>query len=163
AGDPFHMDRPGPRHEAYPIGTAILQVPFFLVAHGVVLAANVFGAGIPSHGYTLLDQRLTLFGPLLAGFATVAFPYPIPPRPRSPPPPPPRPRPPRPAPARPPPPPPPPAPGPRLPRPRGPAPHRPRGPPARPPCPPPLVPPRRPRRGRRAHAPPGGRFRHPPR
>src|SRR5262249_36600323 len=75
AGDPFHMDRPGPRHEAYPIGTAILQVPFFLVAHGVVLAANVFGAGIPSHGYTLLDQRLTLFGALLAGFASVVFAY----------------------------------------------------------------------------------------
>src|SRR5262249_23324511 len=69
AGDPFHMDRPGPRHEAYPIGTAILQVPFFLVAHGAVLVANVFGAGIPTHGYTLLDQRLTLFGALLAAFA----------------------------------------------------------------------------------------------
>jgi hypothetical protein len=75
AGDPFNMDRPGPRHEAYPIGTALLQVPFFLVAHGVVLIANVFGAGIPTHGYTLLDQRLTLFGAVLAGFASCVFAY----------------------------------------------------------------------------------------
>lgn len=75
AGDPFHMDRPGPRHEAYPIGTAIVQIPFFLVAHGVVLVANVFGAGIPTHGYTLLDERLTLFGALLAGFASAVLAY----------------------------------------------------------------------------------------
>ena len=78
-GDPFNNARSHP-HDAehvwiYPVGTAILQAPFFLVGHAAVLVADAFGAGIPTHGYTRVHQRFTFVGAVLAAFGTLVFGY----------------------------------------------------------------------------------------
>ena len=63
------------RRPIYPIGTSILQIPTFLVAHASAAVGNLFGAGIGMHGYTLWHQRITFLGALLAGFFTLLLSY----------------------------------------------------------------------------------------
>ncbi len=79
AGDPFGLrgkiQPPTGRHAIYPVGTSILQIPFFLVAQGAAAVADVFGAGIPLHGHTYFHQRVTFLGAMLAGFFTMVLGY----------------------------------------------------------------------------------------
>jgi hypothetical protein len=78
AGDPFGLAARRTvtgRAWIYPIGTAILQIPFFLAAEGMAATADLFGAHIPLHGYSLFHQRVTFFGALLAGFLSLVVGY----------------------------------------------------------------------------------------
>jgi hypothetical protein len=59
----------------YPIGPSLVQMPLFLVAHAGAWVANLFGAGIPMHGYTLWHQRITFLGAVLAGFFALLLGY----------------------------------------------------------------------------------------
>ncbi|HUH03477.1 MAG TPA: hypothetical protein VML75_15880, partial [Kofleriaceae bacterium] len=43
------------------VGQVLIQAPVFAAAHGASKVANLFGANIPSHGYTLFHQRIVLF------------------------------------------------------------------------------------------------------
>jgi hypothetical protein len=76
-GDPFNNGptKIGPSGYSwiYPIGTAILQAPFFVIAHASSKVLNLFGADIPSHGYTRWHMRVTFLGTLLAGFGAIVF------------------------------------------------------------------------------------------
>lgn len=53
----------------YPIGAALLWAPFFLMAHGIVLLANLGGAGLAADGYGLLYQASALTATILYGGA----------------------------------------------------------------------------------------------
>lgn len=68
AGAPF-----GGRY--YPLGPSLLFLPTFLVAHASAWVANLLGAGIPMHGYTLWHQRITFFATVVAGFMALVFAY----------------------------------------------------------------------------------------
>jgi len=53
AGDPFgneKMRTTTGHHWIYPAGTAVLQIPLFFVAQGVVWTVDQLGAKIPLHG-----------------------------------------------------------------------------------------------------------------
>ncbi|MBK9034358.1 MAG: hypothetical protein IPL61_24350 [Myxococcales bacterium] len=59
----------------YPIGSALLELPAFAIAHGVAKVENAFGAHIPMHGYDAFHQRWTFFSALLAGFGALLIGY----------------------------------------------------------------------------------------
>jgi hypothetical protein len=78
AGDPFFTAghrMPTGFHWIYPVGTSVLQIPFFLLAQGAAAGADLLGAHIPLHGYTYFHQRITFLGNLLAGFLALVFGY----------------------------------------------------------------------------------------
>lgn len=58
-GDPWHQPATvtGYRDINMPIGPSLVWAPFLALAHGLSKVANLFGADIPSHGYTLWHQR----------------------------------------------------------------------------------------------------------
>jgi len=62
-GDPWNQPRTatGRKMIPHPIGPTLVQAPFFALAHGLSKIVNLFGAGIPSHGYTMFHQRI-VFG-----------------------------------------------------------------------------------------------------
>ncbi len=66
---------PGGRHYSFPLGTALLQVPSFQVARALATVANLFGADIPTDGYSMWHQRITFFPALLAGFFALLVAY----------------------------------------------------------------------------------------
>jgi hypothetical protein len=73
-GDPWRQPRTetGRKMIPHPIGPPLLWTPFFAAAHGTSKLANLFGAEIPSHGYTLYHQRFTFFtSPLFAWLAVL--------------------------------------------------------------------------------------------
>jgi hypothetical protein len=77
-GDPFGaLKQRGPTGRPYirPVGSSIMQIPAFLLGHGIASVANLFGAGIARHGYTPLHQDVTFLGNLLAGFFGLVFAY----------------------------------------------------------------------------------------
>ncbi len=53
------------------IGTALLWMPFFILAHGLVLLLNFFGAGFAINGYSIIHQVITLTGSIL--YATIGM------------------------------------------------------------------------------------------
>ena len=59
----------------FAIGPALLWSPFFLLAHGLVLCLNLFGAGLPADGYGYLYQAMTLSGSIVYGGAAVWLTY----------------------------------------------------------------------------------------
>lgn len=61
----------------YPIGQAILWVPFFMIAHGFVVLVDWFGANIPADGYSSPYQFFIGFGSVLYGLAGLFFIYQI--------------------------------------------------------------------------------------
>lgn len=68
-GDPWNQPRTkaGQKDVPHPIGPALVWAPLLVVAHGMSKVANLFGADIPSHGYTLFHQRIVFFSsPLFA-------------------------------------------------------------------------------------------------
>ena len=55
----------------WPIGPAILWAPFFLLAHVLVLIANLFGAGMSSEGYSYFYQAASLSGSIFYSGAAI--------------------------------------------------------------------------------------------
>ena len=51
------------------IGTSIFLLPFFLIAHGIVLLLSNFGVSIRSDGYSSVHQFITLTGSIIYGVA----------------------------------------------------------------------------------------------
>jgi hypothetical protein len=59
----------------FSVGPAILWSPFFLLAHGAVLVADRFGAGIPADGFSLPYRASVAFGTALYGFCGLLLTY----------------------------------------------------------------------------------------
>jgi len=51
----------------WPVGTAVLWLPFFLLAHALAIALNAFGAGIRLDGYGYWHQAFVLAGSIVYG------------------------------------------------------------------------------------------------
>jgi hypothetical protein len=58
-GDPWNEPRTktGRKSIVHPIGPALVWTPLIWIAEGAAVVANIFGADIPLHGYTLWHQR----------------------------------------------------------------------------------------------------------
>lgn len=71
-GDPWNQPRTvtGRKNVMQQIGPSLIWAPLLAAAHGLACVANVFGAGIATHGYTLFHQRI-LFASSVA-FAWIA-------------------------------------------------------------------------------------------
>lgn len=54
-------------------GPIMVWAPTLAIAHGVSKVANLFGAGIADHGYTLFHQRFVLFSSVLFAWLTAVF------------------------------------------------------------------------------------------
>jgi hypothetical protein len=61
----------GRKSIVHPIGPALVWTPLIWVAQGAAVVANVFGAGIQLHGYTLWHQRLVFLTSAVFGCAAV--------------------------------------------------------------------------------------------
>lgn len=72
-GDPWNQKRTptGRKGIPHPIGPALVYAPLLAMAQGLALAANVVGAGIPEHGYTLFHHRFVFFSSVLFAAAAV--------------------------------------------------------------------------------------------
>jgi hypothetical protein len=72
-GDPWNQPRTvtGRKNVMQQIGPSVIWAPLLAAAHGVALTANVFGADIETHGYTMFHQRI-LFASSVA-FAWLAI------------------------------------------------------------------------------------------
>ena len=72
-GDPHTALRTavGRKNIPYPIGPALVHAPFFALAHGLSKLANLFGADIPAHGYTMFHQRIVFATSVLFAWAAV--------------------------------------------------------------------------------------------
>ena len=66
-GDPFVQPKTktGRRSIVHPIGPALVWTPLIWVAEGGAAIANVFGAGIALHGYTMWHQRFVFLSSVL--------------------------------------------------------------------------------------------------
>lgn len=62
-GDPWGQKRTvtGRKGIPHPIGPALVWAPLLVTAHAGAAVANVFGAGIPMHGYDPWHQRIVFF------------------------------------------------------------------------------------------------------
>jgi hypothetical protein len=71
-GDPFHQPRTatGRRGIPHPIGPSLLWAPVLMGAQGAAHVANVFGAGVETHGYSQFHQTIVFFTSLIFAFAT---------------------------------------------------------------------------------------------
>ena len=68
-GDPWNQPRTktGRKSIQHPIGPALVWTPMIWTATAGAAVANVFGAGIPLHGYTLWTQRFVFLSSALFG------------------------------------------------------------------------------------------------
>jgi hypothetical protein len=59
-GDPWNQPRTvtGKKNVMQQIGPSLVWAPLLGVAHGLALIANLFGADIETHGYTMFHQRI---------------------------------------------------------------------------------------------------------
>jgi hypothetical protein len=66
-GDPWGEPRTatGRKSIVHPIGPALVWTPMIWLAEGGAVVANVFGADIPLHGYTLWHQRIVFLSSAL--------------------------------------------------------------------------------------------------
>ena len=66
-GDPWNEPRTATGRKAiiHPLGTALVWTPLIWLAEGAAAAANLFGADIPMHGYTLWHQRFVFLSSVL--------------------------------------------------------------------------------------------------
>lgn len=55
----------------HPIGPPLIWTPLLWIAHGTSKIANLFGADIPSHGYTEWHQRIVFFSSVAAAILAV--------------------------------------------------------------------------------------------
>lgn len=67
----FSATATGRPDNPFPVGPAILWLPGFLVGRAAVLTASAFGAGLPTHGHTLLEEATALATSCLAGFVVL--------------------------------------------------------------------------------------------
>lgn len=65
----------GYQHNQWAPGSALLWLPFFLIAHSAVLLARLFGAAIAADGYSWPYQAGTAFGSTLYALAAVLLTY----------------------------------------------------------------------------------------
>ena len=72
-GDPWREPTTPTGRKAiiHPIGAALVWTPLIWIAQGGAKVANVFGAGIQEHGYTLWHQRFVFFSTVLFGCGAV--------------------------------------------------------------------------------------------
>ena len=72
-GDPWGQPRTatGRKGIPHPIGPPLVWAPVLALAHGGAVVANVFGAGIATHGYTAWHQRIVFFTSVLFGCGAV--------------------------------------------------------------------------------------------
>ena len=72
-GDPWNEPRTktGRKSIVHPIGPALVWTPLIWIAEGGAVVANVFGADIPLHGYTLWHQRFVFLSSVLFGCGAV--------------------------------------------------------------------------------------------
>jgi hypothetical protein len=57
------------------IGPVMVWTPVFWLAHGASKLGNLFGADIPSHGFTLFHQRIVYFTSVIFAWLTALFGY----------------------------------------------------------------------------------------
>jgi len=62
-----HTPKGQPRNP-WTVGTGVMLAPFFVLGHGLVLFANLFGARIPTFGTSLAHQYTTFLGSVIYGF-----------------------------------------------------------------------------------------------
>lgn len=75
-GDPWGQAtnrKTGRREIAQPVGPALVWTPLIWVAHGASKVLDVFGADIPSHGYTKWHQRFVFLSSALAACIAIAL------------------------------------------------------------------------------------------
>ncbi len=65
----------GVQANKYPIGSALLWFPFFLIGHIITLIANAIGANIPVNGYSKYYIYLVSFGSALYAFIGLILSY----------------------------------------------------------------------------------------
>lgn len=70
-GEPIHITATGLADNAGGMGTSLLWLPFFLLAHGVSLALSAFGAGVPTNGTGYLYEAFVCLGTIL--YATIGL------------------------------------------------------------------------------------------
>jgi hypothetical protein len=70
---PLPKTKTGQLDVPHPIGPALVWAPWLVVAHGLSKVANVFGANIASHGYTMFHQRIVFFSSPLFALAAALF------------------------------------------------------------------------------------------
>src|SRR4051794_7068932 len=72
-GDPWNEPRTKTGRKAiiHPIGPALVWTPMIWVAEAGAVVANLFGADIPLHGYTLWTQRFVFLSSALFGCGAV--------------------------------------------------------------------------------------------
>lgn len=63
----------GRREIAQPVGPALVWTPLVWLAHGTSKVLNVFGADIPSHGYTSWHQRFVFLSSALGACLAIAL------------------------------------------------------------------------------------------
>ncbi|HEY3382482.1 MAG TPA: hypothetical protein VGK32_11980 [Vicinamibacterales bacterium] len=61
----------GRQPNPWPIGAALLWIPFFLIAHAAVLVANGAGAGLSSDGCSNFHQAVVISGNILYGLVAI--------------------------------------------------------------------------------------------
>ncbi len=74
-GDPWQQARTktGRKGIPHPIGPALVWAPMLAAAHGGAVVANVGGADIPLHGYTLWHQRIVFASSAVFGCLSVVL------------------------------------------------------------------------------------------
>lgn len=72
-GDPWREPRTATGRKAiiHPIGVPLIWTPLIWVAEAGAAVANVFGADVPMHGYTLWHQRFVFLSSVLAACGAV--------------------------------------------------------------------------------------------
>lgn len=74
-GDPFTQPKTPTGYKAipHPIGVPLVWTPFLWAAEGGAAVANLGGADIPLHGYTLWHQRIVFFSSVLAAWLAIGL------------------------------------------------------------------------------------------
>lgn len=65
--DPAHQMRLSHITYAYAIGSALLWLPFFLLAQILIILLNILGGAFPTHGYTFIHEFAVTVGSLVYG------------------------------------------------------------------------------------------------
>ncbi len=74
-GDPWRQKKTatGRKDIPHPIGPPLVWAPVLAVAHGASKVVNLFGADIPSHGYTIFHHRIVFLTSVIFGFGAVVI------------------------------------------------------------------------------------------
>ncbi len=74
-GDPWRQPTTvtGRKNVMQQIGPSLVWAPVLAIAHGAAVIANLFGADIPTHGYTLFHQRILYSTSVLFAWLAIAL------------------------------------------------------------------------------------------